>query len=48
MADEFKIIISECKNMAKDQVIILCNPELRHCVEGILTIAQDKLEEREE
>ena len=48
MAEEFKITISECENMAKDQVIILCHPELRHCVESILTIAQDKLEEREE
>lgn len=48
MKDDFTIKITESENMPKDRVIILCNPELRHCVEGILTIAQDKLEESEE
>jgi len=48
MKDDFAIKITESENMARDRVIILCNPELRHCIEGILTIAQDKLEEREE
>ena len=48
MKDDFKITISECENMAKDKVIILCNPELRFMVESILSIAQDKLEEDKE
>jgi len=47
MQEEIKIKISECKNMETGKVIILCNPDTRLAVEGILSIAQDKLEEGE-